>query len=215
MRFIVWIKENSELANLIVNFLFVVIWGVYLHLIYKSFQEQHTPKIIINQSLGFGTSSLCTLSNMSKEPVHINCVVLSVSEGDVEETIDVTDYIWKHPEEQDALKPNEVTKLGPLESGGLLSLGTFHNLLQQAIRKGDHEDNKADVDLVRQKTKIEIRLVFTFSFKSHLLGAKRVFCINQSGDQMLLIPESFETEHLTNRRGQETARGWLEKCKPT
>jgi hypothetical protein len=128
-----WVAENPEVTGVAVNFIFVVIWGVYLQLIHKTFREQRRPRVIINQSLGYGSNSLCTLSNMSREPVHISCVLLSVYGGEAALTTEVTDYMREHSQEEDLLDPRKGTKLGPLSSGGFLSLGTFQSLLELAL----------------------------------------------------------------------------------
>lgn len=213
-----WIRENPQLVSNLTYFVLLLVWIFYAGLLYQSYRRQRTPLLFIHAQ-GKGPESACFVSNLSAEPVHVECILLVLQLDGKEIAQKVTDYA-RVTEHDDHTAIQDAIKQGPLLPGNFITLGTFESILRRVIHAPDDSAGHAQPaddtrfrEFVADLRGVVIRAVFMHGHFKGPLGAWRRFQV-EYGDQGLAVkPESAETGQLTNwwrRRG--TVRRWLYDC---
>jgi hypothetical protein len=194
-------EEILALANVGV----FMIWLIYAQLFYKTYTRQRKPKLLINQVQGYDLDSFCLITNMSEEPIHIECITLGIHFNDQarvqssdqtlifnvsEKERDLSETSIQSPD-----KLRTLTRQGPLSPSAYVSIGKFRELLEKLI--GSRQHMFADSDLVGIVSTIEaidIRIIADYGSEDQLVGAsKRFFLDHEVKDGPLLFPERYET----------------------
>jgi hypothetical protein len=74
--------EFAPLISAAASVLMLAVWGIYLELFWRNYRQQHRAKIVIGRGEGMGLDSLCLVSNMSVEPIHIEGVIVVAERGE-------------------------------------------------------------------------------------------------------------------------------------
>lgn len=213
-----WVTENADTFSGITSVGMLVIWAVYLQLLLHNFRMQRRSQIIINRGKGRDINSVCLFSNMSKQSVFIDLVMVRVTTSNMQWICNVTDVVddsgrpvnINRQDEGRDINLHEFTRQGPMVSGDYMEAGTFGNMIRQAgfaqgIEFDEHNDIAGDDALVS----IEISLIAIFGAEKHQIGARRTFHIQSADDgRMLLIPDDARTEQFKTRRHRRTLQRW-------
>ena len=201
---------SIEKLATIANLMMVAIWIIYLQLFYLDYRRRNRPFLIIHHAQGNNPSSLCLFVNMSKEPVHIVCVVANIYTSN--ETISryVTNYSRLTPEDT-----NVQTRLreGPIQPGGYLVLGSFENIIlgDDINDETNNADERAINNDLTDVHELEICVAVTHGPSKFNIGARRRFIIDHQNGEALVRAFSIHTEQLVRRSKRVTVRQWIEK----
>ncbi|MEX2584245.1 MAG: hypothetical protein WD766_13310 [Gemmatimonadota bacterium] len=177
-----WLIENAGLVANLASLAMLGVWTFYAILFYREFQRQRTPFFVIHQAQGHGLDSTCLVVNLSKEAVHVLCVmlVLSTHRGTFSQRVRNFRRVSREsstagPDVQTAIKQ------GPLTSGAFLILGSFEAMLEAAaedvLRRSARwgtPSEEMDLDrLLPDLDKIEVRVIALHGAHERPVGASR------------------------------------------
>lgn len=207
-----WLTRHQELVAVTSDIGTLLIWLIYAQLLYLSFRRQRSPRLIINRGRNKDINALCIISNMSAEAFFIEYIIveLKTSQGTI--TLDVTDLeqqYTKADEQQNDDQPNTVpsvpklcdnTRQGPVNSGGFLHIGTFHELLQRIARDGGIKMDGAVPVGDLKFTRLTLRLIGIYGPERMPVGAERSFRLtaDPTNHQCDLSPDSWNTRQLSS-----------------
>lgn len=214
-----WLAGNTEVINMIANVGMFLVWLIYAQLFYLSYSRQRHPTILINQVQGYGLKSTCMISNMSMEPVHLECIIVQIARGDTTTSYNVIDQ-KPDPDYQSVNDLQTLTHQGPLKSSGFTSLGTFDTMIRRALTEDDKMDTiSQDGDFEKILTdvdSIEIRVIADYGPESRPVGARRRFIVQQNETgETFIYPEKYSTHQVIGFRARYfIIPKWLGKCMP-
>lgn len=204
-----WVHENANVLAGIGNLLMVAIWVVYLQLFYRQYCRQQRPQLVIHHAQGQSPTASCLLVNMSKEPVHVQCIMAEIEAADGAWSLQVTDH-----ERISIDNPNakQLLRQGPLQSGDFLLLGSFEEILVGKPGSQQHVEHRRPVPLLEGVRSIELRAVAIHGPSNQPVGARRRFVVEQQDDRASIRPEQLNTEQLVKRRDRTQLNRWLTEC---
>ncbi|REC94836.1 hypothetical protein [Kushneria indalinina] len=214
-----WIIENASTFSGITSVGMLIIWATYLQLLLHNFRMQRRPQIIINRGKGRDINSVCLLSNMSKQSVFIDLVMVRITTSQTQWLCNVTDVVDESGKPLEIVRQeegvdaslNEFTRQGPMVSGDYMEAGTFGNMIRQAgISQGIEFDDRYDIAGEDELVSIEVSLIAVFGAEGHQIGARRTFYIEKADDdgRILLIPDDTRTQQFKTRRQRRTLQRW-------
>lgn len=217
-----WLIEHTSLVASLATLLTAVVWTFYAVLFFREFARQRRPFFVIHQARGSGLDALCLLVNLSKEPVHVLCVlaVLHTRRGTLAHRVQGFRSVARGAETGQDLRTS--IKQGPLASGAYLDLGSFEAMLDAAAAELQRNDN-GDVapgdpmdayDIAREVQQLEIRVVALHSAHESPVGAWRSFGVYARGDEVAIEPAMLLTRQMASRAEARTVRAWLRECMP-
>ena len=202
-----WLQHNATLLSGLGNWLLVTIWAVYLHMFYRQSRRHHKPVLLIHHAQGSEPSANCLLVNMSKEIIHVQCVIAEIETPQERRVHQVTQY---HRVQTDDPEAQQRLRQGPLQPGEYLLLGRLEDLLSglesQQNQIGDQQDSPPRLTDVRA---MELRAVAVHGPGEDLIGARRRFAVEHRRDQTRIHPDRLLTDQLTSRRHQRLLARWL------
>jgi hypothetical protein len=164
-----WIGENHGAVSAVAGCLTLVVWLLYFQLLYLEFRRAQRAKILISIAGGAQVDAQCILANMSREPIYIEAVAVSLLQKDGVTVRSLTDL--RLDERRADLRSSAMQ--GPLASGEMISLGSFRDLL-----------TRTDCNLTPQA---ELRFLLTaiavYAGEDRLVAAERAFVLR---DEQLL-----------------------------
>ncbi|MEX0761402.1 MAG: hypothetical protein WD208_01900 [Dehalococcoidia bacterium] len=201
-----WLKNNALLLSVFVNILMLAVWVFYATLLYRDYRRRQRPRLIIHQSRGYSTNSICLLINMSQQHLNVECVMAVVHDSEKSYKRIVTSYddisLESTPHEAEAR-----LRQGPLSPGAFIPLGTFDDLLT------DPQEGIPGTPLPADDVHtIEIRAVAAFGSEDKPVGARREFSVNTTGDSLQVRPAKHYTKQMSSRSERREVMEWLEEC---
>lgn len=220
-----WLVENATVVANLASLFMLAVWAFYALLFYREFKRQRTPFFVIHQAKGHGIDSTCLIVNLSREPVHILCVMLRLhtARGTYEQRLR---NFRRRSDSADLGSDVQTTlKQGPLTSGGFFGLGSFEAMLEAAMddvlrRSGAWADPDGEIELqqlIQELRELEIRLIALHGAHDQPVGAVRSFQINlpdEDGDEATIEPAMLLTRQVNSRRESRLVRQWLQECLP-
>ncbi|WP_438764883.1 hypothetical protein [Kushneria sp. TE3] len=216
-----WTTENASVFSGLSSVGMLIIWAAYLQLLLHNFRMQRRSQIIINRGKGRDINSVCLLSNMSKQSVFIDLVMMRITTSQRQWLCNVTDVVDNTGQPVAIVRQNEgvdaslqeFTRQGPMVSGGYMEVGTFGNMVRQAcFEQGLELDERYDIAGEEELACIEVSLIAIFGSESHQVGARRTFHIEKGEEgPILLIPDDARTEQFRKRRQRRTLQHWRQE----
>lgn len=200
--------NNSASLSAFASLLMTIIWIVYLNVVVKQYRRANRPFLIIHHAHDNDPGALCLFVNMSKEPVHIQCVLAKVRKNG--EYIDqyITDFKQVSPDSTDI---QSHLKQGPIHSGGYLVLGTFREIIKGARSDTREEDEPEDeIYDLQHVDSLELCLAVIHGPSSFPIGARRRFFLKHADGRTVIRAQSVYTEQLTGAKRKRTVRKWIE-----
>lgn len=202
-----WITENSGGLSAIANVAMLLVWVTYLHLLLMTFLRQRRPNLILNRGAGAGLEARCLVSNMSAEPIYIQSVLVTIRTAEDQHTLAVTDMETLEEQAGERRHLSELTRQGPLDSGGFMDLGSFEALAERAAREsGIASDND---ELVDRLEGVEICVIGAYGPDTLLVAASREFRIDKARNR-ILVPLTTGTRQIRNWFKRRRIRRMLE-----
>lgn len=216
-----WLSQHHDSLTVLTSFGTLLIWLVYAQLLYKGYQRQRRPRLIINRGKNKDINALCIISNMSAEPVFIEYIVaeLETSRGRI--VMDITDFERDYDgksdddeESESAQIPERVrdnTRQGPLQPGDYLHIGTFRNIIRRMARQANIEMQGFRPVSDFEFERLTIQLIGIYGPEDLPMGAERSFDLHATDEQCDLSPQSWDTQHKNSRRQRYKLRAKLEQ----
>jgi hypothetical protein len=203
-----WLEQHYDALSALFNFLTLVVWTFYLQIFLTNYRRKTRPKILINRGAGHGIDAKCALTNMSAEAVYIEAVVVSlqIAEKDGQSTdVDCSlsdldsDGSYSHD-------PRPLWLQGPLGSGEMIDLGTYRSLLERVLGA---RMSQAPHDTAL--TQMTVTVAATYIADDRMIGAQRVFGVEEKGERLDLIPRSLPTRQIRNGRKMRLVHQFLDR----
>lgn len=218
-----WLVENAGIVANLASLAMLAVWTFYAVLFYREFQRQRTPFFVIHQAQGHGLDSTCLVVNLSKEPVHVLCVmlVLHTTRGTFAQRLRNFRRVSRSLDS--GVDVQTAIKQGPLTSGAFLGLGSFEAMLDAAAedvlrRSGRWGSPGEELDLhelVPELQQVEIRVIALHGAHERPVGASRWFQVRvEEEDQVAIEPAVLLTRQMSSRSESRTVRQWLQDCLP-
>lgn len=203
------VQPHAWLISIVLSFCTLVVWVFYAYLLHRDARHQRLPALFLHQANGYGPDSICLLSNLGREIVHVLGVTVEIeTEGRTyhkrlvsRQPIELEEY--GHARVQDLIKQ------GPLPQGYFLALGTFGDILVHPdFEEGDEdaEDHPSTGDI----RSLTIRVAALHAAYDRPIGALRRFEVDASRPRVRVRPAMVLTEVLHDRRGQRRVQGWVD-----
>lgn len=202
-----WINDNSGALNALTAVGTMLVWLFYAHLLLSGFRRQRQARVLVNQGWGSEVNSVCLVSNMSHEPIYIQCIFISLHTSQGKYRSSVTDFDDAEPWNSQN-KPNEVTRQGPLGSGEYMNLGTFRTLIRQASQQHDLSHDQYDPMTQIGLESFKITVICSYGPEGKVMGIQREFWVDGAEEQRMR-PSSIYSRRLTNRRARRKMERWL------
>lgn len=201
-----WSTENLTVLS---NVTMTIVWLVYLHLFLREHKRHNRPFLIIHHAQGCDPGALCLIVNMSKEPVHVLCVVAEVRGADGHVRRDVSDYRRFTPDDQNV---QATLRQGPIQPGGYLTLGTFENIIlgRQSIADDDEGSDDHLASLYEAKS-LNLMVAVNHGPTRMPIGARRQFVVEKDDDGKVIVrATSIATEQMIKRSKRKEVKQWVE-----
>lgn len=174
------------------------IWAVYLQIFVGGHRRQIKPMLVINHGEGRAMNAHCLVTNMSKEPVHIQSVVAKVlAEGKMH-----TAYITDAEDIRRAGVATgwqRMTRQGPLQPGTMVDMGTFDCILEYAEATAIENGDRLRGRLEEYAQTIEIIILGIYGSEDLLIGASRKFDVARAANGAELQASKALTRQITRR----------------
>ncbi|MEB2846708.1 hypothetical protein [Endobacterium cereale] len=175
------------------------IWAVYLQIFVGGHRRQIKPMLVINHGEGRALNAHCLVTNMSKEPVHIQSVVAKVLADGKTHTAYITDA-------EDIRRSGvatgwqRMTRQGPLQPGTMVDMGTFDCILEYAESTAIENGGELHRKLDEQAEAIEIIILGIYGSEDLLIGASRKFDVAKAANGAGLRASEALTRQITRRQ---------------
>lgn len=186
-----WISENHGAISAIASCLTLVVWLLYFQLLYLGFRNTQRASILISIAGGPQLAAECILANLSREPIYVEAVAISVHGEGGPSVRSLSDL------QMDATRSDVRSSVmqGPLGSGEMIMLGSFRDLLLRA----DCEPAGA--------IRFTLTAIGTYSGGDRLVAAEREFLLSDG----VLRSTSLEAHQLRSWRDRRRMRQLLRR----
>ncbi|WJH38459.1 hypothetical protein N7E02_07510 (plasmid) [Aliirhizobium terrae] len=193
------LQANAPIVSAAASLGTLCIWAVYLQIFVGGHRRQVKPMLVINHGEERALNAHCLVTNMSREPVHIQSVVAKVKTDNHTYTAYITDA---EDIRQSGIDTGwqRMTRQGPLQPGTMADMGTFDCIIAyaeaNAIEAGEHFTSK--LDAVAEN--IEITILGIYGSEDLLIGATRKFDLTKSDGRSAIRASEALTRQITRRR---------------
>lgn len=199
---------NPALISAFTSVLMTLIWIVYLHLALMQYLRANQPFLVIHHAHENDPKALCLVINMSKEPVHLQCVVADIRGRHGFLRRYVTDYRRITPDDRNV---QSRLRQGPIQPGGYLVLGSFEEIMTGARSEPEDIDESAPMpDMLEGIHSLELCVAVLHGPSQFHIGARRSFYVEREDGAMIIRAHSIHTEQLVSRAKRRTVRQWVE-----
>lgn len=200
-----WIEDHSGSLNVLVGLGTLVVWLLYLQVFLFLYRRQTTPSILISRAGGTSLDARCCLSNMSSDPIHFQSLICTLKETDAAITSSVND-IDALSEERDGASGG--MDYGPLQSGQVLSIGRFRDLVRRLRREAGVLEDKPEKDCL--PSRLDLQVVAVYGADDLLVSAKRSFDIVLEDGAARVRPCTADTQQVRSTRERKRLRELVE-----
>jgi hypothetical protein len=194
-----FLQANAPIVSAAASIGTLCIWAVYLQIFVGGHRRQIKPMLVINHGEGRALNAHCLVTNMSKDPVHIQSVVARVHANGKTYSAYITDA-------EDIRRSGvdtgwqRMTRQGPLQSGTMADMGTFDCIIDyaeaSALEAGENVIGKLD----EAAEAIEITILGIYGSEDLLIGATRRFDLAMSKTGTRIRASEALTRQITRRR---------------
>jgi len=199
-------QSYAWLVSIVLSFCTLIVWVFYAFLLHRDARHQRLPALFIHQANGHGPNSVCLLSNLGREIVHVLgvLVVIETAERRYFKRLASRQPIELH--EYGHARVQDLVKQGPLPSGYFLALGTFGDILDLPDAEDDEEEAE-DYPAVEDIQALEVRVAAIHAAYDEPIGAVRRFEVKSTRPR--IVPATPLTDVLYDRRERRRVLRWL------
>lgn len=191
-----WIAEHRDVITALTGIGTLLVWVTYLHVFVSSYRRQLRATLLITRGAGDGWGARCFLSNMSSGPVYVESVLIEIETKSGIVCCPVTD--WVHLEGDAAADSRRLTRQGPLASGETRDIGSFMNLIRDALHSRSSGPDAA-IALAAVRC-FEIKVLGLYSSEDVPIGARRRFVVLNEGGRARIQGHDLATKQIRKRR---------------
>lgn len=158
--------------------------------------------ILVDRMSGPGSDTTCTLTNLSRRGIYVECVFAVVFREGRKHAALVTDDSGISSIDSGERQIVSTTRQGPVASGELIAIGRFSELAALAL--GEEEPPR-----LGRLSALEIRIVATMGSEERAFGARKRFEIVTT-DGRVEAKAKVGTEQLQSRRDRKAIARWIE-----
>lgn len=160
-----WLTDNYGPVSAITGIFTLIVWAIYLQLIWSGYRHRNRARILISWGGGGSLDSRCIVTNMSVEPVYLQAVLLEARDKDINWQRSLSHGNIRDIDTSDVRK--QVLQ-GPLDSGEMIDIGTFREMLARAGE--DVADVASDYHI-----RFKVTIVATYTAESTIVAVERDF----------------------------------------
>ena len=187
-----FLRQNSELLQVGLNALMLVVWAIYLHLLLMNFMRQRQSVILITRGASRGPSARCFVTNMGSEPIYLLAAFVFLESESSTYFAPVTEGSDIYREELN--NPSRATNQGPLQSGEARDIGDFSTLERRA------REQVSDDTVPEDASRFTIVVVAASGHAARLVGAYQRYTVTASGDERVYEPRHIVARQIGNLR---------------
>ena len=203
------LQEYAWLISIVLSLCTLVVWVFYAFLLHRDARHQRLPALFIHQANGHGADSLCLLSNLGREIVHVLGVTVEIDPGERTYHKRLTSRQPIALETYGHARVQDLIKQGPLPSGYFLALGAFGEILEIPDAADDDETVEEHPGVADIRT-LTIRVAALHAAYERPIGARRRFRVDASRPRVRIVPLDPLTDVLHARRERKRVQGWVE-----
>jgi len=204
-----WILDNATGLSFLTSVGTLLVWLFYAQLLLAGFRRQRQARVLVNQGWGDQIDSVCLVSNMSHEPIYIQCILLELVTATGRYTASVTD-LPAQDRSSTGDPANAITRQGPLSSGNYMNLGSFRALIAQCSHACNltHSDDRpvAQLELVS----FQLTIISSYGPEAGLIGSTRRFNVSGENNERMR-PATIDTGRMRNHKARQRMREWLDE----
>ncbi len=200
-----WISDHVSIINVVVNIFTLVFWIFYANILVAGFRRQRSSLVIIDVGAGRASQADCVISNMSREAIYVQEIILSLYTDNGEKLNSVAFFGDMTDHSQ---KENAKISRGPLDSSGEMKIGTFREMVIKASRnqdRGEEHDDRAT-----QVNSVEITVISFYGPSASIGAAQRTFRFDGK-NRDLIAPTSIDTLQLNRWWQRRRVRRWASR----
>ena len=196
---LVFLQNNAPVVSAGTSLGTLLIWAIYLHIFVGGHLRQIKPMLVINRGEGRTLAARCLVTNMSKDPVHIQSVVATVTTKEMTYNAYITDAedIRGSGRTSDWQR---LTRQGPLHPGTMVDMGSFECILDYAAQSWGNERAFLGSRFEKMAVGIEITILGIYGSEDLLIGASRRFELDRSKSEIELRAVTALTRQVTAKR---------------
>lgn len=193
------LQANAPIVSALASVGTLCIWAIYLQIFVGGHRRQLKPMLVINHGEGRALNAHCLITNMSREPVHIQSVVAKVMTESQTYTAYITDA-------EDIRRSGvdtgwqRMTRQGPLQPGTMADMGTFDCIIEYAEASAIDAGAQLSGKLDAIADNIEITILGIYGSEDLLIGATRKFDLAKSDGRPAIRASEALTRQITRRR---------------
>lgn len=200
-----WIAENRDIITALTSIGTLLVWVVYLHVFVNSYRRQLRATLLITRGAGDGLDARCFLTNMSAGAIYVASVLVTLqtqSKTTLRVVTDIRDGDGRIVEDA-----GRGTRQGPLGSGEKQDLGSFGNLVRQALSQTSAAGDLSDLPL----RSITVEVIGIYGSEDLPIGARRTFVLRKSGGTWQIAGKELNSRQIRGRRGRRKLIADLER----
>lgn len=154
--------------------------------------------ILINRGAERSLSARCLVTNMSRDPIYIQSVIVRIVAEDGEHKAYITDA-------EDIRRSGEgsdwkvLTRQGPVQPGAMFDMGSYASVLDYAADVCFGETSFASSKLAQSTRLFEISVLGVYGSEDLLIGASRTFELFRDGSSLEIRVTEALTRQITRR----------------
>jgi hypothetical protein len=207
-----WLKDNHQIASLLINLGMLIVWIVYLQLFLAGYKRQTRSKILINIGAGHRLDARCLISNMGSNAIYLESLIAGL-ELDRERLVCAVTDVQELTSGGALSDTREATIQGPLMPGAMADVGSFRDLIRRAATRFECPAD-AEEGLPEGLRALEIQAIADFGPDDLLVGAKRRFQLVERGGSWFVKTGTPSTEQIRSRRERKKVRRILAEVDP-
>ena len=203
------LHDYAWLISIVLSLCTLVVWVFYAFLLHRDARHHRHPALFLHQANGHGPESICLLTNLGREIVHVLGVTVEI---ETDERTYHKRLASRQPialEEYGHARVQDLIKQGPLPPGYFLALGPFGDILEIPDATDDDDATEEHPGLADIRS-ITIRVAALHAAYKRPIGALRRFRVDTSRPRPRVLPAMLLTEVLDGRRDRRRVQGWLE-----
>lgn len=194
-----FLQNNAPVVSAVASVGTLLIWSIYLHIFVGGHLRQIKPMLVINRGEGRNLSARCLVTNMSREPVHIQSVVATLTTGETTYNAYITDAEDIRGSGQTS-DWQRLTRQGPLHPGTMVDMGSFQCILDYAAQSWGKESTFIGSSFEKMAIGIEITILGIYGSEDLLIGASRSFVLDRSKPEIELKAVTALTRQVTSKK---------------
>lgn len=203
-----WFAANSQMINVVINLAMLVVWVGYLQIFVSSYHRQTRPKLMITRSGVFSVESRCLVCNMSSETTYLMSLLIQLETEDGCKSYPITEIEGFEKSE----KPSDdyvQSRQGPLDSGKVRDMGSFKEMIANALGEQNGTDDVDPNDWPPIKS-LKVTAIASYSSEDLPVGAARSFEVVRNEKRWEVHPYTSEARQIRSRHERHDLKTLLD-----